>query len=63
MKTKGIILNYKEFKKNEPLVDKLLMICEQVPGLIAKEDVTPILERGYFASYNIELNILFIVEL
>eukprot|EP01084_Bolivina_argentea_P135749 239153_1 len=49
-----IILNYNLFIPNEPLVDEgLLMIAEQIPGNISSMDVTNVLERGYWGSYNI----------
>ena len=48
-----IILDYKLFKPNEPLNDGLLYILEQIPGNCSYMDVTNILERGYWASYNV----------
>ena len=48
-----IVLDTKLFEKNEPLNDNLLWISEQLPGGCYNEDVTQVLERGYWASYNV----------
>jgi len=48
-----IVLDYKLFKPNEPLNEGLLWILEQMPGNCTSRDVTEILERGYWASYNV----------
>jgi len=48
-----IVLDYKIFKPNEPLNENLLWILEQIPGNCSSRDVTEILERGYWASYNV----------
>ena len=48
-----IVLNSNLFVKNEPLNDDLLWILEQLPGSCHTEQVTSILERGYWASYNV----------
>ncbi len=42
-----------QFEKGQPLKDGLLFIAEQLPGTIEWMDVTPVLERGYWASYNV----------
>ena len=48
-----IVLNTNLFTASSPLVDNLLWISEQLPGKCYSEDVTQILERGYWASYNV----------
>ena len=48
-----MVLNYKLFKINQPLNDDLLWIAEQIPGNVSRMRVTDILERGYWASYNV----------
>eukprot|EP01084_Bolivina_argentea_P135746 239147_1 len=48
-----IILNYNLFKSGEPLKDNILWIAEQIPGNVSCLDVTNILERGYWSSYNV----------
>jgi len=48
-----IVLDYKLFKPNEPLSENLLWIVEQIPGNCTSRDVTEVLERGYWASYNV----------
>jgi len=48
-----IVLDFKIFKPNEPLNGGLLWILEQIPGNCSSRDVTEILERGYWASYNV----------
>ena len=48
-----MVLDYNLFKPNEPLSDNLLWIAEQIPGNVSSMDVTGILERGYWASYNV----------
>ena len=49
-----MLLDYKLFKPGQPLPDDgLLFVVEQIPGLVAGQDFTNILERGYWASYNV----------
>jgi len=48
-----IVLTYDMFVPGQPLSDGLLWICEQIPGNVSFWDVTHILERGYWASYNV----------
>ena len=48
-----IVLNYNLFEIGQPLKDNLLWIAEQIPGNISSLDVTNVLERGYWASYNV----------
>jgi len=48
-----MVINYRSFTPNEPLPDNMLWVVEQIPGLVAGEDMTDVLRRGYFASYNV----------
>jgi len=48
-----IVLDSNLFKPNEPLNGNLLWILEQIPGNCSSRDVTEVLERGYWASYNV----------
>jgi len=48
-----IVLDFNLFKPNEPLNANLLWILEQIPGNCSSRDVTEVLERGYWASYNV----------
>eukprot|EP00483_Globobulimina_turgida_P001708 UN01710 len=48
-----MIINYALFKPNEPLADNFLWVIEQMPGLVAGQDMTDIVERGYWGSYNV----------
>ncbi|ETO01907.1 hypothetical protein RFI_35532, partial [Reticulomyxa filosa] len=47
-----MVINYGSFTPNEPLPDNMLWVVEQIPGLVAGQDMTNILRRGYFASYD-----------
>jgi len=46
-------LTYSLFKPGQPLADGLLWICEQIPGNVSFLEVTDVLERGYWPSYNV----------
>lgn len=48
-----MVLNHKTFVPGEPLPDDLLWVIEQVPGVVAGEDTTEVLRRGYWGSYNV----------
>eukprot|EP01084_Bolivina_argentea_P255919 430647_1 len=48
-----MIINYGIFKKNQPLPNNFLWVIEQVPGYVEGGDMTRIVERGYWASYNV----------
>jgi len=48
-----MVINYGQFKANQPLPDNFLWVIEQIPGLVAGQDMTDIVERGYWASYNV----------
>ncbi len=48
-----MIINYALFKPNEPLKDNFLWVIEQIPGTVAGQDMTDIVERGYWGSYNL----------
>eukprot|EP00490_Sorites_sp_Unknown_P029332 CAMPEP_0114659680 /NCGR_PEP_ID=MMETSP0191-20121206/18316_1 /TAXON_ID=126664 /ORGANISM="Sorites sp." /LENGTH=258 /DNA_ID=CAMNT_0001885597 /DNA_START=873 /DNA_END=1649 /DNA_ORIENTATION=+ len=48
-----MIINYGIFEPNEPLKDNFLWVIEQIPGFVDGQDFTGVLERGYFASYNV----------
>eukprot|EP01083_Nonionella_stella_P025855 71187_1 len=48
-----IVLNHNLFTPKQPLQDGLLWVLEQIPGHCSYRDETQILERGYWASYNV----------
>lgn len=48
-----MVLNYNLFEIGQPLKDNTLWIAEQIPGNISSLDVTTVLERGYWSSYNV----------
>merc|ERR1712154_749649 len=48
-----MVINYAMSKKNEPLPNDFLWVIEQIPGYVEGADMTQILERGYWASYNV----------
>eukprot|EP01012_Entosiphon_sulcatum_P005920 TRINITY_DN1275_c0_g1_i1.p1 TRINITY_DN1275_c0_g1~~TRINITY_DN1275_c0_g1_i1.p1 ORF type:complete len:543 (+),score=120.60 TRINITY_DN1275_c0_g1_i1:90-1718(+) len=48
-----MILNVKAFKPHEPLPDGLLVVLEQMPGKVRWTDATPVLQYGYWPSYNV----------
>ena len=48
-----MVINYRLFEVNEPLQDGLLWVIEQIPGYMEGADMTQILERGYWGSYNV----------
>jgi len=48
-----IALQFSAFKPNEPLPEGLVWIAEQIPGNVSFMDVTGMVERGYWGSYNV----------
>ena len=48
-----MVVDMNLFELNQPLKDNLLWVVEQIPGTVAGRDMTNILERGYWASYNV----------
>lgn len=48
-----MVINYGLFEVGQPLKDNTLWIAEQIPGNISSLDVTDVLERGYWSSYNV----------
>lgn len=47
------ILSLEKFSPGNALVEGLLVVAEQIPGLVVYGDVTQELERGYFPMYNV----------
>merc|ERR1712065_127167 len=47
------VLDTKLFTPGKMLPNNTLWIVEQIPGLVYGEDMTEILETGYWPSYNI----------
>lgn len=47
-----MILDLNKVKLKQSIEDNTFWIAEQIPGLVASGDLTPILRAGYFASYN-----------
>eukprot|EP00484_Ammonia_sp_Unknown_P028596 CAMPEP_0197037422 /NCGR_PEP_ID=MMETSP1384-20130603/14642_1 /TAXON_ID=29189 /ORGANISM="Ammonia sp." /LENGTH=534 /DNA_ID=CAMNT_0042467725 /DNA_START=20 /DNA_END=1621 /DNA_ORIENTATION=- len=48
-----MVINYGSFKANEPLPDNFLWVVEQIPGYVEGADMTQVVERGYWGSFNI----------
>jgi len=48
-----MVIDYGRFVEGEPLKEGLLWVIEQIPGFVDGADMTNVLERGYFASYNV----------
>ena len=48
-----MIINYGIFKKGKSLPDNFLWVVEQVPSYVEGADMTQIVERGYWGSYNV----------
>lgn len=48
-----IVVDYKKFVPRKPLPKGTLWISEQIPGYIHSEDMTEVLQFGYWPSYNI----------
>eukprot|EP01084_Bolivina_argentea_P095043 170870_1 len=48
-----MIINYALFERSKPLPDNLLWVVEQVPGYVEGADMTSVLRRGYWGSYNV----------
>eukprot|EP00698_Gefionella_okellyi_P003534 TRINITY_DN13325_c0_g1_i1.p1 TRINITY_DN13325_c0_g1~~TRINITY_DN13325_c0_g1_i1.p1 ORF type:complete len:531 (-),score=108.45 TRINITY_DN13325_c0_g1_i1:54-1646(-) len=48
-----VVVDYKLFTPNQPLLDGLVYVGEQIPGLFYYEDVTEMVSLGYWPSYNI----------
>lgn len=48
-----MVINYAIFKKNNPLPNGFLWVIEQIPGYVEGADMTNIVERGYWGSYNV----------
>eukprot|EP01083_Nonionella_stella_P206909 752162_1 len=46
-------LNHKLFEQGKSLNKELLYILEQIPGNVSIRDVTEVLQRGYWGSYNV----------
>ena len=47
------VLNLGAFSPGGALPEGLLVLAEQIPGLVVYGDVTQELERGYFPMYNV----------
>jgi hypothetical protein len=49
-----MVIDYKKFFPNQPLVDGLLFVVEQIPGHVVSKDMTNILrEKTYWSSFNL----------
>ena len=48
-----MVLDLKLFTPGQDLLPNTLWIAEQFPGVVGTQDVTPILQYGYWPSYNI----------
>jgi hypothetical protein len=48
-----MVVDYKLFTPRSALKKDTLWVSEQIPGLVARADVTQQLERGYWPSYNV----------
>ena len=48
-----MVINYAAFEIEESLPDDFVWVIEQIPGTVSGLDVTDIVERGYWASYNV----------
>ena len=48
-----MVINYGQFVVGSSLPDNFVWVIEQIPGTVAGIDVTDIVERGYWASYNV----------
>ncbi len=51
------ILDLKKFTPGKPLPPDTLWLAEQLPGVVASQDVTEILSFGYYPSYNVPMNV------
>lgn len=47
-----IVVDYKLFSAGKPIMPNTLWIMEQMPGAVYKQDVSNILQYGYWPSYN-----------
>jgi hypothetical protein len=52
-----MILDLNKFTPGQSLVPDTMWVAEQMPGIVASQDVTSILSYGYYPSYNIPMNI------
>merc|ERR1719216_766026 len=48
-----MVVDFNLFKPSMELPDGLLWVMEEIPGLVAGEDQTETLRRGYWPSYNV----------
>ena len=48
-----MLINYGLFEANKPLPENFLWVVEQIPGYVEGHDVTNVVERGYWGSYNV----------
>jgi len=48
-----MVVDYNKFEVGKTLNPGTLWVTEQMPGLVVSVDMTDILERGYWASYNV----------
>eukprot|EP00775_Hariotina_reticulata_P011811 gene11811-11955_t len=50
-----MVLDLKRFQPGYQLQAELLWVVEQLPGMVEAADLTEVLARGYFPSYNVAL--------
>jgi len=48
-----MVVDYNKFDVGKSLNQGTLWVTEQIPGLVVSADMTEILSRGYWASYNV----------
>jgi hypothetical protein len=48
-----MVVDLKRFKPRQGCEPGLLWVVEQVPGLVVAQDMTEVLARGYWPSYNV----------
>lgn len=52
-----MILDLNKFTPGKALVPDTMWVAEQMPGVVASQDVTDMLSYGYYPSYNIPMNL------
>jgi hypothetical protein len=48
-----MVLDLKRFQPRRQLQEGLLWVAEQLPGIVEAADMTQVLARGYWPSYNV----------
>jgi hypothetical protein len=51
-----MVLDMNKFTPGKPLVKDTMWVAEQMPGVVASQDVTEMLRYGYYPSYNVPMN-------